>query len=590
MSNNEPKKEKTNGKRICVFIAIIILIILVAIAIYIKENNKDYEIEEVTSFSYFKIYENEKYGIIDVNGNILIEAKYDNIDIPNPSKPVFIVYSNYDSQKGEYESQVINDKNEKILTQYEKVLPLMFKESTSEVPYEKSILLYKENDKYGIIDFQGKKITKAIYDSMESLLYKEGCILVSKEDKYGVINIKGKEMIKIEYDSITADGYYQQDSKYKNAGFIVGNKKEEGYRYGYINYKADMILKVEYNEIDRITEIANEDEVYLLAFKNGQAGIYKNKEQLLKHKYEEIEYNEQNELFIVQKSEKQGVINSKGNQILDVKYDYVMISGNKINAEIDGMLYIFDINGNTEKTEDSITILATENEKYFITINKDELYGVIDKDGNIVLQNEYQYVEYAFEDYFIVTKDSKIGVVDKDNIQKLDFKYSIIEKIKNTNVLQAIEESTNIIELYNNKVQKVASMENVVITVENNYIKLSSDKERMYLDKNGNQVENTQLFTDLSLFAYNENGKWGFKDNKGNIKTAPIYDMVTELNSYGFAGIKQNGKWGVINKDAVVIVEPSYIIEWQEPEFIGPYAKLNFGYELVYYTKQLTGK
>ena len=125
------------------------------------------------------------------------------------------------------------------------------------------------------------KNNEAIYDSIESLLYKEGCLLVKKDNKYGIINIKGKEVIKIEYDSITADGYYEEDTKYLKAGFIVAKKKDEGYRYGYINSNGNTVLKTEYNELHRITEITNEKDVYILAFKNGQAGIYKNKENLL---------------------------------------------------------------------------------------------------------------------------------------------------------------------------------------------------------------------------------------------------------------------------------------------------------------------
>lgn len=518
MENNETKKEKINGKKY-IFLTIIILILLIlGTIIFIKINDKSYELEEISAFLYFKLYENEKYGVIDGKGNILIEPKYDNIDIPNPSKPVFIVYSNYDSEKGEYDTQVINDKNEKILTQYEKVLPLMFKEANSEIPYEKSVLLYKENDKYGIINFEGKKITKANYDSMESLLYKEGCILVSKDSKYGVINIKGKEMIKIEYDSISADGYYEPNNKYKYAGFIVGKKKEEGYRYGYINYKAKMILEPDYNEIARITEITNEDKIYLLAFKNGQAGIYENKNLLLEHKYEEIEYNHQNQLFVVQKSEKQGVIDIHANSILDVKYDYIMISGNKINAKLEGKLYRFDINGKKEDSDNITTILDTENEKYFITIDENEKYGVIDKDSNIIIKNDYSYIEYAFNDYFIATKDEKAGVIDKDNNIKLDFNYSTIQKIKDTNMLQTIENSNNTTELYNNKIEKVASMENAVISIEDNYIKVLSETQRKYFNKDGKEVQNITLFIDLPLYAFSQNGKWGFKDNMRKYK------------------------------------------------------------------------
>ena len=294
--------ENKKMKKSIIVIPIITLIIIVASFIFFKiYTDKSYEIEEVEQFSYFKLYENEKYGVIDTKGNILVEPKYDMLTIPNPSKAVFIGYFNYNSEKGEYQTEVLNDKNEKILTEYEQVLPLMFKDASSEVPYEKSVLYYRENGKYGIINFQGKKITKAIYDSIESLLYKEGCLLVKQNDKYGIINIKGKEIIETSYDSISADGYYDEEKKYQKAGFIVGKKQEEGYRYGYFNNNGKMILEVEYNEIDRVTEITEESEIYLLAFKKGQAGVYKEKNQIIKHLYEEIEYNKKNQLFIVQK-------------------------------------------------------------------------------------------------------------------------------------------------------------------------------------------------------------------------------------------------------------------------------------------------
>ena len=63
--------------------------------------------------------------------------------------------------------------------------------------------------------------------------------------------------------------------------------------------------------------------------------------------------------------------------------------------------------------------------------------------------------------------------------------------------------------------------------------------------------------------------------------------MVTELNTCGFAGIRKDDKWGVINSNGEIIVEPTYEIEWNSPEFIGPYVKLNFGYGMIYYTKEL---
>lgn len=590
-SNKEIKEEENKINKKYIIIPIILLCILIIVGIIttiiIKQNDKSYKIEEITTFSYFKLYENEKYGVIDAKGNILVEPKYDNIDIPNPSKPIFVGYFNYDSQKGEYQTEVVNEKNEKILTQYEKVLPLMFKETTTEVPYEKSVLTYIENNKYGIINFEGKKITDAIYDSIESLLYKEGCLIVTQDGKYGVITIEGKEMIKIEYDSITADGYYEEETKYQKAGFVIGQKKDVGYRYGYISNKGKIILDVEYNEINRVTEIDSENEIYLLAFKNGQAGLYKNSEQILKHGYEEIEYNKSNEIFIVQKLSKQGITNKQGKEIIPIEYNYIMISGNKINAQKEEKLYIFDIQGKQEETSDNLTILSTENENYSIIMDENDRFGVIDKDGNTIIESQYQYIEYYFENYFIVTKDGKTGIIDSNNNQKVDFKYDTIQVIENTKVLQAIISSSDTIELYNTKIEKISSTKSGNISVENDYIKVLSEKERNYFDKNGNVLNNTAIFTESSLFAFSKDEKWGFADKDGNIKVEPNYDMVTELNKYGFAGIKKDEKWGVINSEGTVIVEPLYSIEWNEPDFIGQYLKLNFGYGLVYYTKQI---
>lgn len=574
-------------------IGILVLIILIAIIgglitfflINSKNNELDYKIEQVTSFDYFKLYINEKYGVIDKKGNTIIEPKYDSIDIPNPSKPVFIVSSNYDSQKGEYETQVINDKNEKILTQYEKVSAIQLKDSNEQIPYEKSALKYKQNGKYGIIDYKGTKITDAIYDSIESLLYKEGCLLVKNNDKYGIINISGKTMVETNYDSINADGYYDEETEYKKAGFIVGLKKEEGYRYGYISSKAEKILDVEYNQISRITEI-NDDDIYLYVTKNGQVGVQKNKEQIIKNSYEQIEFDKNNKLFIVQKDKKYGVISINNTEIIPIIYDYIMISGDKINAEKDEKIRIYDVNGNEYKVK-NITLIATSNEKYFITIDENGKFGVADKEGINILDNKYQYIEYAFGNYFIAKDNNKTGIIDINGKIKINFEYDVIQKIKNTNILQAIISNENISQIYNSKLELMLSYQNALISDEGEYIKVLSGNNREYLDKDGNKQSSGEIFKNLKLLAYTENGVWGFKDRSGVVKIAAKYEMVTEFNEYGFAGILKDGKWGVIDEEGNIVLEPKYVVEFDEPEFINQYIKLNFGYGFFYYTNKV---
>lgn len=63
----EDKKEvEIKGNKIKYIIPIIILIISILIFMFVKDKkDKDYEIEEIAQFSYLKLYEDNKYGVID---------------------------------------------------------------------------------------------------------------------------------------------------------------------------------------------------------------------------------------------------------------------------------------------------------------------------------------------------------------------------------------------------------------------------------------------------------------------------------------------------------------------------------------------
>lgn len=61
----EVKNEENKMKRIIVPIITLIILSLICVLFFVLKQNKSYEIEVITRFSYFKLYENEKYGVID---------------------------------------------------------------------------------------------------------------------------------------------------------------------------------------------------------------------------------------------------------------------------------------------------------------------------------------------------------------------------------------------------------------------------------------------------------------------------------------------------------------------------------------------
>ncbi len=574
-------------KKLIIIIAIVVILIValvVGLIMYFSKRAKYvYDIEMVTNIEYNVISVNDKYGVIDGDGNVIIEPTYDVIQIPNPSKPVFICMSDYNTETRLYQTKVLNDKKEQIITGYENVQAISTQTTADGIPFEKTVLKYLENGKYGLLSIDGEKITDAIYDNISSVTYKEGMLFVEQDEKVGIININGVQVIDVEYENIIVDNYYDVNTKYQRTGFIVCKTEENGYRYGYIDYKGDMILDTEYTEIERVTEIEDEKNIYLIAYKDGQAGLLRNSKIVLNHEYEDISYNSYNDVFVVQRNGKQGITDRYGDILLDTKYTDISFGGIYVNVTEDGTEKVLDLEGN-EITDGYISRMPTQDGEYSIVYGEDEIYKVIDNDGNIIIDKSYTYIEELDNNYFIVANYNNNGIVNLTGKSVVELRYSSIFKLDNTNLLQANISSTNTISLINSNMEIIITMEGASIEVGDNYIRLYSETENKYFDYSGNTITAKEVFTENNLYAVELDGKWGFEDKDGNLIVQNEYDMVTEFNEYGFAGIKLDEKWGVVNSNGEIILEPTYELESVSPNFIGIYYKAEKWYGNDYYT------
>ena len=574
-----------------IFIIIGILIIIVAIAVvltmyFAKKSKYVYEIEQVSHVEYNTINIEGRYGVIDGKGNIVIDPNYDVIQIPNPSKPVFICMSNYNTETKEYETKVLNDKKEQIITGYQSVQAIPTETTADGIPFEKSILKYKKNGKYGLINLEGKEITKPIYEEIIAITYKEGMLQVKQNGKVGIINMNGKEVVKPEYDTIIVDNYYNVDTKYQKTGFIVSKTEENGYRYGYINYKGDLVLNTEYTEIERVTEIADDDNIYIIAYKDGQAGILKNNKKILNFEYEDITYNANNDMFVVQRNGKYGVVDREGNIKIDTKYTNLTFGGIYINVEENGENKVIDLSGN-QVNDGYIYRMPTKDGNHSIVYGEDEIYKIIDNSGNVIVDKNYTYIEELDNNYYIVASYKNNGIIDLTGKSVVDLKYNSIFKLDNTELLQANISDTNTISLIDKNMNVIVSMDEAGIQVEDNYVRVYSETENKYFDYSGKELTAQEVFPNNKLFAKKIGDTWGFVDNNGNVKVQNEYDMVTEFNEYGFAGILKDGKWGVINDNGEIVQSPIYELENISPNFIGKYYKADEWYGNNYYTDEV---
>ena len=577
-----------NKKKVIILVVVVFVLIvaIVCLTLYFNKRAKYvYDIEQVSNIEYNVINVNNRCGVIDGAGNVIIEPTYNVIQIPNPSKPVFICMSDYNTETREYQTKVLNEKREQILTGYESVQAIPNETTADGIPFEKTALKYKKNGKYGLLNINGKEITDAIFDDISSMTYKEGMFLVKQEDKLGVINQNGVYVIDVEYDNITADNYYDVETKYERTGFIVCKIEENGYRYGYINYKGDVILNPEYTEVERVTELEDNKNVYIVAYKDGQAGLLKNKKNILNYEYEDISYNSYNNVFIVQRNGKQGIVDKEGNIKLDTKYTDIKFGGIYVNVQEDGQKKVLDLNGN-EITNGYISNMPTKDGQHSIVYGEDEIYKIIDNSGNVVVDKNYTYIEELDNNYFIVANYNNNGIIDLTGKSVVDLRYSSIFKLDNTELIQANDASTNTINLINKDMEIIVTMAEADIEVKDNYIRIYSEEESKYFDLTGKELSAQEVFPNNQLFAKKIDGKWGFVDKDGNLKVQNTYDLVTEFNEYGFAGIKIDGKWGVIKEDTTIAVEPKYDLESISPMFIGEYYRVDEWYGTDYYTNE----
>ena len=186
---------KLNLKKVFATIIAIIVIIMIIVSLKNLFTNTDNTKDVSSLTTYISVYENNKWGIIDNKGNIIVDCNHDEmVVVPDKNKALFICIENPNYSNDTYTTKVINEKGEEILTEYNMVQPL---ENTDGVTswYESNVLKFEKDGKYGLINFEGKIILEAIYDDLYALQGAEKSVIVENAGKRGLVSTAMGEVI-----------------------------------------------------------------------------------------------------------------------------------------------------------------------------------------------------------------------------------------------------------------------------------------------------------------------------------------------------------------------------------------------------------
>ena len=110
------KRYQTEGKLNYTKVFAVIIAIAVLIMVIIMIRNVLKQREKVTkNYQYFVLYSQNKWGVINQDGDEVIQPSYQEmIVIPNSKNAIFICTYDIDYETGEYKTKVLNEKNQEI--------------------------------------------------------------------------------------------------------------------------------------------------------------------------------------------------------------------------------------------------------------------------------------------------------------------------------------------------------------------------------------------------------------------------------------------------------------------------------------------
>ncbi len=480
---------KLNKKKVAAVAIAFAVIIMFIIGITKLLSTKPKNDEKIISIDYYSVYTNGKWGVINTKGETILQPIYEEmVQVPNKSKKVFICTYDVDYNAGTYKSKAVNEKNETIFSQYEKVEVLQNSDEDGNLQTEENILKVSKNGKYGIIDFDGKEILPCEYDEIYSLNGVKNSIITVRGNKKGLIDSKGNIIISNEYKDIKT-----LTNKYEN-GYIVQNDQN---KFGVISYSKKVALECKYDEIKNVYS----DNLYVVK-ENGKLKIVdNNSNSYLEGKYSDITgINGDN--VIVKNDSKFGVVTKTGEQLIPIDYDE--------------MTYLYSNN---------------------YIAKKDNKYGVVNLENKTMLDFNYSSLIYrATADFLEGTKESVEAELINHDLQ-----------VKLTGIVSEVNIEKGYIKVRQDNETKYYTFKfeqkNAQDIFKTNTLFLKKkDGKYGFVNKDGVEVVN-YIYDDATeqdeygFSSIKKDGKWGAIDQKGTVVVEPKYSLENN------AIIKFIGKW-----------------------------------------------
>jgi len=334
----------------------------------------------------------ELYGMLSVTGAVVVEPKYEYLDL----------FSDEGLARFEYHGMwgFVNEKGKE-------VIPAQYDAANN---FTEGLAAVKVGGMYGFIDATGKMVIEPQFEKVEGG-FKFGRCVISENEKRGIVDQTGRIIMESQYGAIVL-----ACEKY----FVV---LDSSGKYGIVDRDGKSAVECIYQKIYAVT-----DRGYFFVSESksedfdSMYDLDGDKYYVKKHPQEYLLYTIHSDSLVIISSdvENWGLFNlAEGKYIIDNKCQSLFYTPGNIYAEIycDGYSKIIDVSTGKviyDKAYDCVEY------QYIIIEDGKGGKGVIDFDGNTILPAEYQQIFCSPVGEFAVYKDNCSYLINSDGkvIQK----------------------------------------------------------------------------------------------------------------------------------------------------------------------------
>ncbi len=494
--------------------------------------------------------------VIDEQGNIVLSGDFDWI-LPFKENSLAIVkkknklyYYQLDliDHESTKKSDLITDSHTLI-----NISQLAIDQSFDKLSLFNEGLAFAEQGKWrGFIDKLGNKVKEVDYDWVTPF-YNGFATFVNADAKWGTMDTQGEVVIAPKYNTIHHCGSY----------FIV----EKDDLFGVLDHKGQEVVERLYTEIDCY------DDFVIASYRgniqnNFTKLIYLESSQAYPYKMDSLRPMEDGYAAVtVYKFDEHNVLQPFAS-IVDKAGKVTLVTQQKYNLyNIGKGLFTYkDRKKGRVLVNSQGTVISQSKYDYFdrvvdgyIPVRKNDIWGVIDTEGNEVLPPIYKKLTVLGDDLFMVEKD--IGLINKQGEDVVvpsydDIKFFIGWSNKSDEEL-TVSKSEGVL---SSELQPILPPEySEILYLEDNVFAVKEEGSLMALADTTGKMLTKPRYQEIKRHSKNRlrmqfQDKWGLLDDKGKQVVSPIYDEIEEEMS-NRSVVMKSGKYGYIDRNGKTVTD-----------------------------------